>query len=141
MSEVTLAEAKGGRARIQAQLAGIQARRPAAGAGVDARAAWLRDKANVHDQIGSYLRRIGDIAGAVEAEVLATRCRVDATDLIRDDGETTTVLGPCPGLVLPRGAARTPEERCFYDGPPAPRTEQTQPSDWGDDVTCGPGLP
>ena len=140
MSEVTLAEAKGGRARIQAQLAGIQARRPAAGAGDAARAAWLRDKANVHDQIGSYLRRIGDVAGAVEAEVLATRCRVDATDLTRDNGMTTTVLGPCPGLVTPRTAARTPEERCFSDVPPAPRTDQTQPGRVAD-VTCGPGLP
>jgi hypothetical protein len=135
----SLDEARGGRSRIQGQLRQIQGRRPAAGAELAARASWLRDKASVHDQIAGYLRQIGDIAGAVEAEVLATRCRADAADLIRDDGTVTTVLGPCPALVLPTaGSTSKPYGYCQFDAPPPQRTDQT---DRVEDVTCGPGLP
>lgn len=116
MSEVTLAEAQGARARVAAQLASVQGRRPAAGADSAARAAWLRDKASVHDQIAGYLRRVGDTAGAVEAGMLATRCRADAHDLARDQATVTTILGPCPGVPVTRPRSQQHEHGHCHTG-------------------------
>ena len=141
MTEVSLAQAKGGRARIQSLLGRVQARRPATGADTATRAGWLRDKASVHDQIAGYLRQIGDIPGAVEAEVLATRSRADASDLTRDDGTATTIDGPCPARVRPRTSSTAAGyDRAHvdhYDTAPVQRTDRACR---GVDVTSGSGL-
>ena len=145
MTDSALDEARTGRTRIAAQLRQIQGRRPTTAAGPDARASWLRDKAGVHDQIAGYLRQIGDVAGAVEAEVLAARCRADAHDLAANSavdagpGEAATALGPCPGWTCTEGRASAhPYGCCHVDAPPTQRTDQ---NDVAQDVTCGPGLP
>ncbi len=136
MSEVTLAEAKGGRARIASQLTGIQARRPGAGSGTEAQARWLQDKASVHDQIAGYLRQIGDVAGAVEAEVLASRCRIDARDLTVPAAPD----GPCPQAQT-RSAAVALSDGYRPGVIPAPDRHRLDQDDWVEAVTCGPGLP
>lgn len=94
-----LAQARDGRARVSTQLARLNATRPRTGADTAARASWLRDKADVHDQIAGFLSRIGDVAGSVEAEVLAARCRADARDLL----DST----PHPGTAVARAESVT----------------------------------
>ena len=91
----SLQVARVARARMSALVDRVHAGRPRAGAPAGQRAAWLAAKADVHDQIAGYLRRIGDVPGAVEAEVLAARARIDATDLattpvITGTGESTS---------------------------------------------------
>jgi hypothetical protein len=76
-----LGSAVGGRARISTQIAVLLRSRPPTGSDHARVAGWLRDKADVHDQIATRLREIGDVPGAVEAEVLAARARLDARDL------------------------------------------------------------
>ena len=144
----SLAQARGGRARVGAQLAAVNASRPATGAGPGARAVWLQDKAGVHDQIAGYLRQIGDIPGAVEAEVLASRCRIDARDLTAQadgglgaDGPDTAQIRPTaatPPLTAGdcRGLTNTSPGRDLDRGhglDPARRDDVIQ--------TCGAGLP
>lgn len=121
MTDVPLAEARTARTRMSRQLAGVQSRRPGRDADTATRAAWLRDKAGVHDQIAGYLRRIGDTAGAIEAEVLATRCRADACDLVRDDGTVTTILGPCPGYPVSQPRSHAFQGSAVHEGPPSQR--------------------
>ena len=70
-----------GRDETVRRLGELLGSRPPAGAGLEVRAGWLRDKAAMHDQIAGYLRQVGDVTGAVEAEVQASRCRIDADDL------------------------------------------------------------
>jgi hypothetical protein len=149
-----LQQAKEGRARIARDLGRVQAARPATAAGPVAQASWLRDKAAVHDQIAGYLRGIGDIHGAVEVEVLASRCRIDARDLTTSAADATepagreAVLsadGPCCVPSRP-AAARPPSSATTCRG----LVDLTQPARGrGTDhaaldgvlVTCGPGLP
>ena len=62
---------------------------PAAKPPADA-AAWLTRQAEVHDLIAHRARELGDGAGAVEAEVLACRARLDAAEVTpRGRGHTT----------------------------------------------------
>ncbi len=147
-----LEQARQSRERILRQLGQVQAARPARGAGPAAQARWLRDKADVHDRIAGYLRDLGDIPGAVEAEVLATRCRIDARDLTHtastaESGGREDVAcldGPCPP-VRP-AAARPPATAATCRGVSAiPEHAQARSRDVRDQgevlVTCGPGLP
>lgn len=120
-----------GRDETVRRLGDLLGSRPPVGAGAEVRAGWLRDKAAMHDQIAGYLRQVGDVTGAVEAEVQASRCRIDAEDLTtappaagdQDDWGTTST--GCPWAAgQPWFAAAEP--------------------DGTDDVgtwTCGPGLP
>jgi hypothetical protein len=150
----SLAQARGGRARVAAQLAAVNASRPATGAGPGARAVWLQDKAGVHDQIAASLRQIGDIPGAVEAEVLASRCRIDARDLTdvdragHADGGGLGADGPAPGPIRPRAAIPPPTAGdCRGLTSPAPgrdldRGHGLDPARRDDVIqTCGAGLP
>lgn len=144
--------AKHSRERISRQLGQIQAARPFRGAGPIAQARWLQDKADVHDRIAGYLRDLGDISGAVEAEVLASRCRIDARDLTRTVGtaeaggceDVACLDGPC--LPVRPVAARPPANASTCRGAIA-IPEDARVRGRGvrvqDDVlvTCGPGLP
>ena len=144
--------ARRSRERISRQLGQIQAARPSGGAGPIAQARWLQDKADVHDRIAGYLRDLGDIPGAVEAEVLASRCRIDARDLTHTAStaeaggreDAACLDGPCPP-VRP-AAARPPATAATCRGVSAiPEHAQARSRDVRDQgdvlVTCGPGLP
>ena len=136
MTDSALEQARGARSRVGEQLRQVQATRPAAGAGPQARARWLRDKASVHDQIASHLRQIGDVTGAVEAEVLASRCRLDARDLTAESASH-------PAGADPRGRWELTSTGRPWG--PGTRPLHREPAEAGiEDVpltTCGPGLP
>lgn len=145
-----LDQARQSRERISRQLGQIQAARPARGAEPTVQARWLLEKAEVHDRIAGYLRGLGDIPGAVEAEVLASRCRLDARDLAQATGHRGGAAEAgrnrlCLSPARPT-AARLPV------GPSTCRGAIAVPDDShlrgirgrGLDevlVTCGPGLP
>jgi hypothetical protein len=134
MTDSVLEQARGVRSQAVEQLRTVQATRPASGAGPQAQARWLRDKASVHDQIAGHLRLIGDVSGAVEAEVLASRCRLDARDLTADSAAQPSSIDPDRGWELTStGCPWGPVSR-----------GDLQLADGIEDVpltTCGPGLP
>ena len=138
MTDSALEQARGARSRVGEQLRQVQATRPAAGAGPQARARWLRDKASVHDQIASHLRQIGDVTGAVEAEVLASRCRLDARDLTAESASQPADDDADPHRDWELTSTGVPWG-------PGTRPLHREPAEAGiEDVpitTCGPGLP
>ena len=138
MTDTTLAEATAGRERISRQRGGVHASRPPAGAGPEARAGWLLDRAGVHDQLADQLRRIGDVAGAVQSEVLASRCRVDARDLIRASGTALGIPGAAAGRAA--GTARTPAAAPILDRGPLHR-DRGAATDAALDTASGPAPP
>ena len=125
-----LGSAVGARARISTQIAVLLRSRPPAGADHGRVAGWLRDKADVHDLIAARLREIGDVPGAVEAEVLAARARLDARDL-----QPATTTG---GLLTEPSTAHTSADTASGAGAGAGLADQTAPFAVSDE---GDGLP
>jgi hypothetical protein len=79
------------RVSLHSLLADLAGTRPAPGSSPEEFASWLQRKADVHDAIAGRLSEIGDVRGAVEADVLASRARVDAAELLE------TAAGHRPG--------------------------------------------
>ena len=69
--------------RLSRRIADLAATRPPAGAPPAQVVAWLNRKADLHLTIAERCRALGDVPGAVEAEVLAHRAHRDADDLAR----------------------------------------------------------